>query len=193
MPASNDLCIAPPPLDVSSDSVHCNALTQPSTVSYAFSCHIIDTCGEEQDVESALALPPSHSHSWVHVFSKSSSTTSLRTQCVNAAVTHLKVLSPKVLHRRSCCYQKKKQKITNLLREVVVPSNQFKLTTQDIDSEIVVFDGGNISSPPIKPPDDILWCSISVNILYVEDEIDPNIGLTFPMMDGVKGLWSRKR
>jgi hypothetical protein len=40
----------PPPLDVSSDSVHCNALTQSSTVSYAFSCHTIDTCGEEQDV-----------------------------------------------------------------------------------------------------------------------------------------------
>ena len=34
----------PPPLDVSSDSVHCNALTQSSTVSYAFSCHTIDTC-----------------------------------------------------------------------------------------------------------------------------------------------------
>ena len=32
------------PLDVSSDSVHCNALTQSSTVSYAFSCHTIDTC-----------------------------------------------------------------------------------------------------------------------------------------------------
>jgi hypothetical protein len=101
MQASNDPCIVPPPLDVSSDSVHCNALTQSSTVSYAFSCHIIDTCGEEQDVESALALPPPHSHSWVHVFSKSSSITSLRTQCADAAVTHLKVLLPKVHHRRS--------------------------------------------------------------------------------------------
>ena len=60
------------PLDVSSDSVHCNALTQSSTVSYAFSCHTIDTCGEEQDVESLSALPPPHSHPWVHVFSKSS-------------------------------------------------------------------------------------------------------------------------
>jgi len=45
------------PLDVSSDSVHCNALTQSSTVSYAFSCHTIDTCEEEQDVESASAMP----------------------------------------------------------------------------------------------------------------------------------------
>ena len=90
----NDQCIVPPPLDVSSDSVHCNALTQSSTVSYAFSCHTIDTCGEEQDVESASALPPPHSHLWVHVFSKSSSTTSLHTQCAAAAVTHWNVLSP---------------------------------------------------------------------------------------------------
>ncbi len=59
------------------------------------------------------------------------------------------------------------------------------MSTQDIDSEIVVFDGGNLSSPPIKPPDDLLWRSISVNVLYVENEIDPNIGLTFPKMDGV--------
>ena len=76
MPAFDDPRIVPPPLDVSSDSVHCNALTQSSTVSQAFSCHIIDTCGMEQDVESALALTPSPSNSWVHVFSKSSSTTS---------------------------------------------------------------------------------------------------------------------
>ena len=107
MPAFDDSCIVPPPLDVSSDSVHCNALTQSSTVSYAFSCHTIDTCGEEQDVESASALPPPHSHPWVHVFSKSSSTTSLRTQCAAAAVTHGNVLSPKVLHRRSHRAQKK--------------------------------------------------------------------------------------
>ena len=107
MQASNDQCIVPPPLDVSSDSVHCNALTQSSTVSYAFSCHTIDTCGEEQDVESASALPPPHSHPWVHVFSKSSSTTSLRTQCAAAAVTHRNVLSPKVLHRRSIMHRKR--------------------------------------------------------------------------------------
>jgi hypothetical protein len=156
MQASNDQCIVPPPLDVSSGSVHCNALTQSSTVSYAFSCHTIDTCGEEQDVESASALPPPHSHPWVHVFSKSSSTTSLRTQCAAAAVTHRNVLSPKVLHQRSRCAQKKKRKITNILHEDIIPSNHFKLSTKDIDSQIVVFDGGNLSAPPIKPPGGIL-------------------------------------
>ena len=47
MQASNDQCIVPPPLDVSSDSVHCNALTQSRAVSYAFSCHTTDSCFED--------------------------------------------------------------------------------------------------------------------------------------------------
>lgn len=55
----------------------------------------------------------------------------------------------------------------------------------EIDSDVVVFDGGDHSTPPIKPPDGVLWRSISVNKLHVEDETDPNIGLTYPMIDGV--------
>lgn len=47
MKTSDDTCIVPPPLDVSSDSVHCNALTQSSAVSYAFSCHTTDSCFED--------------------------------------------------------------------------------------------------------------------------------------------------
>jgi len=82
-------------------------------------------------------------------------------------------------------HRKKNRKITNILREVIVPSNHFKLSTKDIDSEIFVFDGGNLSAPPIKPPDGILWRSISVNVLHVKDETNPNIGLIFPKMDGV--------
>ena len=34
----------------------------------------------------------------------------------------------------------------------------------------------------------MLWHSISVNKLHVEDETDPNIGLTYPMIDGVHPL-----
>ncbi len=49
MQALDDQCIVPPPLDVSCDSVHCNALTQSSTVSYAFSCH--------NDVENETSSP----------------------------------------------------------------------------------------------------------------------------------------
>jgi hypothetical protein len=50
--SSNEQQVFPSPPDVSSDSVHCNALTQSTTVSYAFSCHTTDTCCEENDVES---------------------------------------------------------------------------------------------------------------------------------------------
>ena len=47
MKTSDYTCIVPPPLDVSSDSVHCNALTQSRAVSYAFSCHTTDSCFED--------------------------------------------------------------------------------------------------------------------------------------------------
>ena len=65
-----------------------------------------------------------------------------------------------------------------------MPHNQFKLTHNEIDAEIIVVDGGNSTSPPIKPPDDVLWRSISVNQL-VEDDIHTNIGLT----DLSQGYW----
>ena len=55
--ASNKQHIFPSSLDVSSDSFHCNALTQSKTVSYAFSCHTTDTCWEEKEVESSYFIP----------------------------------------------------------------------------------------------------------------------------------------
>ena len=70
-----------PPVNVISDSVHCNPLRQ-SSVSSGFSCHIDDKLSDEVDeVPSVVLNRPSSPPSWVHVFSKSSSTTSLRTQC----------------------------------------------------------------------------------------------------------------
>ncbi len=59
------------------------------------------------------------------------------------------------------------------------------MTTDKIESEIVVFDGGDHTSPPIKLPDGIVWRSISVNLLHVKDETIPNMGLTYPKIDGV--------
>ena len=106
--ASNEQRIFPSPLDVSSDSVHCNALTQSKTVSYAFSCHTTDTCWKEKEDESSSAVAPLHSMfpypSWVHIFSKSSSTSSLCIQC--AAVAYRNAISPKVLHRNLVIYRK---------------------------------------------------------------------------------------
>ena len=95
------------------------------------------------------------------------------------------VKSPKVFHRRSRCAKKKECKVNKLLREVIVPPNQFKLSPQEIDAEIIIFNGGNYTSPPIKPPDSILWHSISVHLLHAEDVTLPNIGLTYPKILGV--------
>ena len=156
--------VFPPLHDVPSDSDHCNALTQSKTVSYAFSCHTTDTCSEDFDVDLLTPSPSIHQNGpqplWVHVFSKSSSTSSLRTQCASGA--YLIAKSPKVLHRRSRRAKKKHRKMQDILREVNVPIHQFRLSPEEIDSEIVVFDGGDTNSPPIKPPDGVIWRSIPV-------------------------------
>lgn len=180
--------VSPPLLDVWSESDHCNALTQSNrTVSYAFSCHTTDTCSEDVDVDLSTALPSLYKTdprpSWVHVFSKSTSASSQRTQCASGAYSIDK--SPKVLHRRSRRAKKKHRKMQDLLREVIVPTSQFRLSPEEIDSDVVVFDGGDQTSSPIKPPDGLVWRSIPVSLLHLEDETRPDIGLTYPMIDGV--------
>jgi hypothetical protein len=158
---TDEICLSPP-VNVISDSVHCIPLTQ-STVSSGISCHTFDRLLEKDDLKLSLACNhQSPSPSWVHVFLKTSSTTSLRTQC--AAAAYLDVKLPKVLHRRARCAKKKHQKTQDFLREVIVPPNQFSLTCNKIDSEIIVFDGGDTTSPQIKPPDGIQWRCISIRI-----------------------------
>jgi hypothetical protein len=39
-------------------------------------------------------------------------------------------------------------------------------------------------SPPIQPPDGILWRSIPVGNLHIEDELSGDMGLSFPRIDG---------
>ena len=148
-------------------------------MSSGFSCHIDDNLSDElDDVPSVGQNHPSSHPSWVHVFSKSTSTTSLRTQC--AAAANLFVKSPKVLHRRSRRAKKKQRNTEQLLREVTVPPNQFTMTCKQIESKIIVFDGGEPNSPLIKPPDGVRWRSLSVRILHIPHDNDPNIGLTAP-------------
>ena len=95
------------------------------------------------------------------------------------------VRSPKVFHLRLRRAKKRQRKIDEILREVIVPPNQFKLTPQEIDAEIIVFDGGDSTTLPIKPPDGVLWRSISVHQLHVDDETEPTLGLTYPKILGV--------
>jgi len=131
--------------------------------------------------------PPPYSFSsqplpWVHVFSKSSGNSSLRTQC--ASIASVDVKSPTVFHRRLRRATKKRLKQDGLLRYIVVPSNQAIMSTTLIDSEIIVFNGGDNGTPPIRPPDGVRWRSIPVRDLHIEDEVRGDIGLSFPRIHG---------
>jgi hypothetical protein len=61
---------------------------------------------------------------------------------------------------------------------------QLKITTSEINNEVIVFDGGNNNTHPICPPNGIQWRSISVRELCTKDETRGDIGLTFPRIEG---------
>jgi hypothetical protein len=61
---------------------------------------------------------------------------------------------------------------------------QLKITTSEINNEVIVFDGGNNNTPPIHPSNGIQWCSISVRELCTKDKTRGDIGLTFPRIEG---------
>jgi hypothetical protein len=155
---SDDHRLTSPGVSNSSDSIHCNRLTQ-STVSSGWSFHTTASCTDkEKDMESSTHLKSvSNPHSWVHVFSRSTASTSLHTQCTTEAYRNVK--STKVLHRRSCCAKKKERKLTSILHEMAVPPETFKLSHQQIDSEVIVFDGGNSTIPHVLPLNRQRGCS----------------------------------
>jgi hypothetical protein len=180
---------AVPSKNIASERDHCNPLTQCSTVSSGFRCHTRNTLLEsEQAVEktSRTTSPKFSPPPWIHVFLKSCSTSSLCTQCAAAALWV--VSSPRVLHRRSRRAKKKQQKLRKILKDIVLPYHHFKLSTNQIDQDIIVFDGGDPSTPPIRPPDDIIWPSVPVRELHIEDEIRCDIGLTFRHTDEVSSF-----
>ncbi len=72
-----------------------------------------------------------------------------------------------------------------VLREVVIPCNQCKLSIQEIEDDIIVFDGGNPTTPPILPPDGWTWRSIPISKLYVDDETNPNVDLSCPHINNL--------
>jgi hypothetical protein len=43
----------------------------------------------------------------------------------------------------------------------------------------------DLTTLPIKPPEGLLWRSISVHQLHVDDETQPTLGLTYPKILGV--------
>jgi hypothetical protein len=126
-----------------------------SNVSGGASCH---ACTQQ-------SLSPSDSHTrdyismdippWVCV-SKSSSSSSRRTQCASIAHSQQDI-SNIARHCRNRQVRKKFMEQQRVLREVVVPCNQCKLSIQEIEDDVIVFDGGNPTTPPILPPDGLTW------------------------------------
>ena len=54
--------------------------------------------------------------------------------------------------------------------------------------DVFVVDGGNVGIPSIRPPDGVIWSSISVlegEHIYVQDKADPCRRLTFACVDGI--------
>ena len=125
--------------------------------------------------------------SWVHVFAKSNKPSSTRTQAASIAYIE-QPLHKKARHRRNRRSKKKLRKQQKLLTEVIVPQyiQQNLLSASDIAHKIVVFDGGDDGNPAIRPPDGVNWRCLSVidgNHLHIQDETDPNRGLTFCRVD----------
>ena len=130
-------------------------------------------------------LPSSHDGSlstqaWVHVYSHKKSNCSRRTQC--AAVAHLPDAIPSSVRRSRIRRAKKKQeKQQRKLREIVLPSDFYStVSIDDINEEIIVFDGGNSDCPPITPPKGVRWRRLHVSDLFIHDDLRDDIGLTFP-------------
>ncbi len=106
-----------------------------------------------------------------------------RTQC--ASIAHSDgFISNIVRHCHNLHARKKIKKQQQILWEVVVPISQVKLSMNNIDKDIIVFDGGYINTPPIRPPDGMNCCSIQVHDLYIVDEVNGDMGLTFPRING---------
>jgi len=121
--------------------------------------------------------------SWCHVYSEKKANCSRRTQC--AAAAHLpNLVSGPVRHRRSRRAKKKLKKQQRLLVEISQPDSRILFSTEDIDKEVVVFDGGNSSCPMILPPKGVRWRRHHVSDLHIEDDIRGVIGLTFRRVDG---------
>ena len=58
------------------------------------------------------------------------------------------------------------------------------LSTKDTEEQCIVVDGGNKETHPIKPPDGFYWRCISVGKgVHIEDEVNPQVGLTFSRVD----------
>jgi hypothetical protein len=119
---------------------------------------------------------------WVHVFSKSFGSSSCCMQAGSIAYMDNSI-HPKMRHRCIRRAMKKSKKQQQILTEVKVPAHikTNLLTTEDVAENVLIFDGGDCNSIPIKPPDGINWTPISVledKRVIAIDETNLHRGLT---------------
>jgi hypothetical protein len=125
---------------------------------------------------------------WVCVL-KSASSLSLRTQCASIAHSQQQI-SNIARHRHNGCARKKFNKQQRVLCEVAILCNQHKILIQEIEDEVIVFDGGNPKTPPpILLPDGLTWQCMPISDLYVEDKTNPNLGLLCPWVNSLSFIW----
>ncbi len=125
----------------------------------------------------------------MHVFGKSIKLSSLWTQCASVEYRELPT-TKKVHHCHNRRARKKLKKQESLLTEATVPQSILTnlLSTHEINKEIIVFDGGTLDNPPIRPLDGVIWRCIPIcEGIYVHicNEVDPHCGLTFQKVENV--------
>jgi hypothetical protein len=111
-----------------------------------YSCYSHVEQINSQKKESTICVP-----SCIHLFSKSTKSSSCKTQATSIA--YLEEPTTKKIHH-SCNRRAKRkyEKQNQLLTEVVVPAHIQKnlLTAHDVEKDILVFDGEDSNNPPIK-------------------------------------------
>ena len=90
----------------------------------------------------------------------------------------------KSLHCKKRREKRKYNKQQRILRECLTTDKSLVLSTKDIEEQCIVFDDGNRKTHPIQPPDSVYcrWISVGKRI-HIEDEINPQVGLTFLWID----------
>ncbi len=150
-----------------------------------YSCHGCIEQVDSQEIESTGPVP-----SWIHIFSKSTKSSSCRTQA--ASIAYLgEPTTKKVRHWGNRCAKRKYEKQNQLLTEVVVPAHVQNnlLTHHDVEKDILVFDvfdRGDSDNPTIKSTDSVNWQWISISeekFIVAIHQNDPNCGLTYACLD----------
>lgn len=139
---------------------------------------------DHKNVEPLTSNDVSNSPSaWSHVYSRSNANSSRRTQCASVAYSTDGV-SSSVRRSRYRRAKNKLQKQRSVLQEIVLSPDHVPFSLSDIEDEIIVFDGGNLSSPPITPPETVQWRRHHISDLHIQDDLNGDIGLTFRRIDG---------